>query len=98
MAPVTIAGAVVQQMPKPSAASPSPRWSSAAPRRLWRLHFECRHEERRSGLRHARIHEAVIVGGQLARRYGIPYRTSNTNAANTLDAQAAYESVFSLWR
>ncbi len=41
--------------------------------------------------------KAVIVGGQLARRYGIPYRTSNTNAANTLDAQAAYESVFSLW-
>ena len=41
--------------------------------------------------------KAVIAGGQLARRYGIPYRTSNTNAANTLDAQAAYESVFSLW-
>jgi trimethylamine--corrinoid protein Co-methyltransferase len=41
--------------------------------------------------------KAVIVGGQLARRYGIPYRTSNTNAANTLDAQSAYESVFSLW-
>ena len=41
--------------------------------------------------------KSTIIGGQLARRYGIPYRTSNTNAANTLDAQAAYESVFSLW-
>ncbi|MBL0372101.1 trimethylamine methyltransferase family protein [Rhizobium sp. KVB221] len=41
--------------------------------------------------------KAVIAGGQLARRYGFPYRTSNTNAANTVDAQAAYESVFSLW-
>ncbi|WP_117193512.1 trimethylamine methyltransferase family protein [Rhizobium terrae] len=41
--------------------------------------------------------KAVICGGQLARRYGIPYRTSNTNAANTLDAQAAYESMMSLW-
>ncbi len=41
--------------------------------------------------------KATIMGGQLARRYGIPYRTSNTNAANTVDAQAAYESVFSLW-
>jgi trimethylamine---corrinoid protein Co-methyltransferase len=41
--------------------------------------------------------KAQIVGGQLARRYGIPYRTSNVNAANTVDAQAAYESVFSLW-
>lgn len=41
--------------------------------------------------------QAVIAGGQLARRYGFPYRTSSTNAANTVDAQAAYESVFSLW-
>ena len=38
-----------------------------------------------------------MVGGQLARRYRLPYRTSNTCAANTVDAQAAYESVFSLW-
>ncbi len=41
--------------------------------------------------------KAVIAGGQLARRYGVPYRTSNVNAANTLDAQAAYESALSLW-
>ena len=41
--------------------------------------------------------KAQLVGGQLARRYGLPYRTSNTCAANTVDAQAAYESVFSLW-
>ena len=41
--------------------------------------------------------KTAIVGGQLARRLSLPYRSSNTNAANTLDAQAAYESVFSLW-
>jgi trimethylamine--corrinoid protein Co-methyltransferase len=41
--------------------------------------------------------KAQLVGGQLARRYKVPYRTSNTCAANTVDAQAAYESVFSLW-
>ncbi|MGN6549940.1 MAG: trimethylamine methyltransferase family protein [Pararhizobium sp.] len=41
--------------------------------------------------------KAVIAGGQLARRYRLPYRTSNTCAANTLDAQAAYESMMSLW-
>ncbi len=41
--------------------------------------------------------KATIAAGQMARRYGLPYRTSNTNAANTVDAQAAYESVFSLW-
>ena len=41
--------------------------------------------------------KATIIAGQLTRRYGVPYRTSSTNAANTVDAQAAYESVFSLW-
>ena len=41
--------------------------------------------------------KAQIIGGQLARRYNLPYRTSNTCAANTVDAQAAWESVFSLW-
>ena len=41
--------------------------------------------------------KSTLVGGQLARRYGVPYRTSNTCAANAVDAQAAYESVFSLW-
>ncbi len=41
--------------------------------------------------------KAAIIGGQLARRYGLPYRTSNACAANAVDAQAGYESVFSLW-
>src|SRR3954447_25195477 len=39
----------------------------------------------------------AMVGGQLARRYHVPYRSSNVSAANAVDAQAAYESVFSLW-
>jgi len=41
--------------------------------------------------------QSAMLGGQLARRYGFPYRSSNVNAANAVDAQAAYESVFSLW-
>ena len=41
--------------------------------------------------------KAVLAGGQLARKYGIPYRTSNVNAANCVDAQAAWESSMSLW-
>lgn len=40
---------------------------------------------------------AALVGGQLARRYKLPYRTSNVNASNAVDAQAAYESMTSLW-
>ncbi|HEX5014688.1 MAG TPA: trimethylamine methyltransferase family protein [Candidatus Limnocylindrales bacterium] len=39
----------------------------------------------------------ALIGGQLARRYNVPYRSSNVSAANAVDAQAAYESVFSLW-
>ena len=39
---------------------------------------------------------ATQAGGQLARRYRLPYRSSNTNASNAVDAQAAYESVMSL--
>jgi trimethylamine--corrinoid protein Co-methyltransferase len=40
---------------------------------------------------------AAMAGGQLARRYGLPYRSSNACAANAVDAQAAYESEMSLW-
>lgn len=41
--------------------------------------------------------KANIVGGQLARRYGIPYRTSNANASNCVDLQAAYETGNATW-
>ena len=39
----------------------------------------------------------AMIGGQLARRLGVPYRSSNVCAANALDMQAAWESVFALW-
>ena len=41
--------------------------------------------------------KAVIAGGQLARRYGLPYRSSNANASNAVDVQATYETCFSIW-
>jgi trimethylamine--corrinoid protein Co-methyltransferase len=41
--------------------------------------------------------KAALAGGQLARRYGFPYRSSNACAANAVDAQAAYESEMSTW-
>ena len=40
---------------------------------------------------------ANIIAGQLARRYRLPYRSSNCNASNVVDAQATYESSMSLW-
>ncbi|HEV7612204.1 MAG TPA: trimethylamine methyltransferase family protein [Steroidobacteraceae bacterium] len=41
--------------------------------------------------------KANIAGGQLARRYRLPYRTSNASASNAADAQGAYETEMSLW-
>src|SRR5215469_11754092 len=40
---------------------------------------------------------ATLAAGQLARRYNLPYRASNSCACNVVDAQAAYESEMSLW-
>lgn len=41
--------------------------------------------------------KANIASGQLARRYKLPYRTSNANASNAADVQAAYETGMALW-
>jgi trimethylamine--corrinoid protein Co-methyltransferase len=40
---------------------------------------------------------ACLVGGQLARRYSLPYRSSNVSTSNAVDAQAGYESMWALW-
>ena len=41
--------------------------------------------------------KANVASGQLARRYDLPYRASNSSASNIVDAQAAYETQMSLW-
>ena len=41
--------------------------------------------------------KATLIGGQLVRRYGVPYRSSNVNASNAPDAQAVYESMMVTW-
>ena len=41
--------------------------------------------------------KAALAGGQLARRYGVPYRSSGVSASNAVDAQAGYETVWALW-
>ena len=41
---------------------------------------------------------ALLIGGQLARRYKLPYRASGgLNTAKTPDAQAIYETQWSIW-
>jgi trimethylamine--corrinoid protein Co-methyltransferase len=41
--------------------------------------------------------KANMIAGQLARRYDLPYRTSNANASNAVDLQAAYETGMATW-
>ncbi|MEL6198044.1 MAG: trimethylamine methyltransferase family protein, partial [Pseudomonadota bacterium] len=41
--------------------------------------------------------KAAFASGQLARRYGLPLRSSAVTASNAPDAQAAYETQMSLW-
>lgn len=41
--------------------------------------------------------KANVIAGQLARRYGLPYRTSNANASNAVDLQATYETSMATW-
>jgi trimethylamine--corrinoid protein Co-methyltransferase len=41
--------------------------------------------------------KAAQASGQLARRYGLPFRSSSVTSSNVVDAQATYESTMSLW-
>lgn len=40
---------------------------------------------------------ANLAGGQLARHYKLPHRTSACNASNAVDVQATYETQMALW-
>jgi trimethylamine--corrinoid protein Co-methyltransferase len=41
--------------------------------------------------------KAAQASGQLARRLGLPFRSSNTTVSNCIDGQAVFESEMSLW-
>ena len=41
--------------------------------------------------------KANLAGGQLARFYNMPYRTSACNASNEVDAQSTYETMMAMW-
>jgi trimethylamine--corrinoid protein Co-methyltransferase len=98
MAPVTVAGAVVQQnaealagiaftqLVRPGAPVIYGGFTSNVDMRTGSPAFGT-----------PEFMQSALLGGQLARRYHLPYRSSNACAANTVDAQAGYESTFSLW-
>jgi trimethylamine--corrinoid protein Co-methyltransferase len=41
--------------------------------------------------------KGAIASGQMARRYRLPWRSSNATASSVVDAQAAYESEMAVW-
>ncbi|MEO4000014.1 trimethylamine methyltransferase family protein [Mesorhizobium sp. CAU 1732] len=98
MAPVTIAGALVQQNAEAlSGIAFAQMVRKGAPVAYGGFTSNVDMKSGAPAFGTPEYMKAQMVGGQLARRYNLPYRTSNTCAANTIDAQAAYESVFSLW-
>lgn len=98
MAPVTVAGAVVQQNAEALAGIAFTQMvRKGAPVGYGGFTSNVDMKSGAPAFGTPEYMKAQLLGGQLARRYNIPYRTSNTCAANAVDAQAAYESVFSLW-
>ncbi len=98
MAPVTLAGAVTQQNAEALAAitlSQVVRRGAPVIYGGFTSNVDMRSGSPAFGT--PEFIRSAMIGGQLARRYGLPYRSSNVNAANAVDAQAGYESAFSLW-
>jgi trimethylamine--corrinoid protein Co-methyltransferase len=98
MAPVTIAGAIAQQNAEALAAiTLSQLVRPGAP--LIYGGFSS-NVDMRSGAPAFGTPEYIktcLIGGQMARRYRMPYRSSNTNASVWPDAQATYEGAMSIW-
>ncbi len=98
MAPVTVAGAVVQQNAEALAGLAFTQMvRKGAPVGYGGFTSNVDMKSGAPAFGTPEYMKAQLLGGQLARRYRIPYRSSNVCAANAVDAQAAYESVFSLW-
>ncbi len=98
MAPVTVAGAIVQQNAEALAGIAfSQMVNPGAPVMYGGFTSNVDMRTGSPAFGTPEYAKAVLIGGQLARRYAIPYRSSNVNASNAPDAQAVYESQMSIW-
>ena len=99
MSPVSLAGrdrpaerrGAVPRRARPDRPARAPRWSTARSPRT----STCAPARRPSG--RPNRSRAQFASGQMARRYGLPWRSSNATASNVVDAQAAYESEMAVW-
>lgn len=98
MAPVTIAGAVAQSMAEGLAAIALIEViSPGCPVAIGSFTSNVDMKSGAPAFGTPEYMRATQVSGQMARFYGLPLRASNACAANCPDAQAAWESAFSLW-
>ena len=98
MAPVTVAGAVVQQNAEALAGIAFTQLvKPGAPVMYGGFTSNVDMQSGAPAFGTPEYMQSAMLGGQLARRYGLPYRSSGVCAANAVDAQAGYESTFSLW-
>lgn len=82
----TLAGIVFAQMVRPGTPAIYGAYTSNVDMRTWAL-----------AMGTPEYFKVAIISGQLARFFGVPYRSSGGNASNAPDAQAVYESTFALW-
>ncbi len=98
MAPATVAGALVMQTAETLACCALVQTIRPGAPYIYGA-FIC-NADMRSGSPAFGTPESTFgaqASGQMARFYGLPWRSSNVNASNAVDAQAAYESMMSLW-
>jgi trimethylamine--corrinoid protein Co-methyltransferase len=98
MAPVTLAGAVVQSVAEALAAIALLQWiNPGTPCVLGTFTSNVDMKTGAPAFGTPEYIRATQMTGQMARFYGLPLRASNACAANVPDGQAMWESLHSLW-
>jgi len=98
MSPVTVAGALVQQTGEALAViALSQMIRAGAPVMFGGFTSNVDMKSGAPAFGTPEYVKAVLAGGQIARYFRLPYRSSNVNASNAVDAQSTYESAMSLW-
>ena len=98
MAPVTMAGAVMQSIAEALAAIALQQWiRPGCPAVIGTFTSNVDMRTGAPAFGTPDYVRATQMTGQLARFYGLPMRSTNANAANAPDGQAMWESVQSLW-
>jgi trimethylamine--corrinoid protein Co-methyltransferase len=98
MAPITVAGALVQQNAEALAGLAFHQCvKSGAPAIYGSFTSNVDMKSGSPAFGTPEYAQATIASGQLARKYKVPLRASNANTSNAPDEQSVYESQMSLW-